>query len=175
VILKLDYIYFHTGRFVLFWADAEDALDRCLALFAHAFPDPLYIRPRSTKRRTEAFRSWLARGFLTPNQRAKGAALVNRLSIVSEHRHWIAHGSLWDNTWKDKTSNVTYMRIHRSTGENEVRTYSLDEIEAWADECLSLSVEFWDWLTVDLEASTPKRAEQAARKFRRRLARGLPV
>ncbi|MDP3257327.1 MAG: hypothetical protein Q8S58_20400 [Bosea sp. (in: a-proteobacteria)] len=173
--VKLDYIYFHVGRFVVRWADAEDAIDSCLRLFAAALNDPLYQIPRSTKRRIEAFKAGLAKCRLSPEQHSRGKALLARFEAIVEHRHWAVHAVLWNESWEAKTTFVSYLRVSLSDGGLEQRDYDLAEIEELADECGRLHVELWDWLTSDLGASTPKKAEKAARKIGVKLPRKLPV
>lgn len=96
--IKLDYIYFHTGRFVYFWACAEDALDACLRFFEKAFPDPLYQRPLSTKRRIAVFRASIKKGRFTDAQRATALDLIDRFAAVAQHRQWAVHGVTWGNS-----------------------------------------------------------------------------
>lgn len=173
--LKLDYIYFHTGRLVVQWAGAEDAVDACLHLFAKAFPDPLYQIPRSTKRRIVAFKKGLGRCRLSTEQAEKGRNLIARFEAMAEHRHWAVHAVLWNDSWQARNTFISYLRRNQTDGDVEERDYDLADIEAIGDECLSLMGDLWEWLTVDLGASTPKKAEKAARKIGVKLPRKLPV
>lgn len=168
--IKLDYIYYHIGRFAVAWADAEYAVDACLETFAMALPDPLYKRPLSTKRRVETFKSQLKKLRITDDQRSDGRSLIERFSNFSEHRHWTIHGvttggTFQGETYRHKGGFVSFSRRNQSTGDHEWADYRISDIEIIADNTLALNSQIWDWLTVDLGCSTPAKTKKVARKI----------
>jgi hypothetical protein len=171
--VKLDYIYYHMGRLAFSWAEAEHALDACLFLFEVAHPDPLYQRPISTKRRISTFRAFIRKSRLTQEQAEKATMLIERFTSVSEHRKWFTHRTIENDTYRTKDKSI-HLRGRDEDGTLFVREYDLDDLEKYSDECFYLMEAFWDFLTIDLGASTPKKAEKAARKIGVRLPRNLP-
>ena len=177
--MKLDYIYYHVGRIAVGWADAEDAVDACLKMFAKAIPDSLYQRPISTKRRITTFRKCLAKLRISDAQRQRGVCLIDSFARLAQHRTWTAHGSTTDDTYTGETyrkhgSWVRYKRRNLSTGQYELRDYQLSELEEMGDLARNLATWFWEWLCEDLGCSTPKKTEKVIRRIGVGLPRLLP-
>jgi hypothetical protein len=169
--VKLDYIYFHVGRAITWWACAEEGIEACVDLLAKAAPDPLYVRPTSTKQRIVAFKRLAKRVPLSDPQRDKGKKLIQTFGELSHLRHWLAHGtspkySFIGETWRKNGSWVTFERRHPGTGEWMSAEAQLADIEWMADRCLRLNSNIWNWITVDLGCATPKKTEHFLRKIR---------
>lgn len=177
--IKLDYIFYHIGRMSFFWADCENAVDHCISVFARAFPDPLYQRPISTKRRIAVFRKGLGQLHIPDKDRARGKKLIDEFAELADHRRWTTHGSASDDTWTGQTykKHRSWVRLGRdnlTTGIREYRDYQLSDLEYFGDVARDLSGDFWDWLTVDLGCATPKKTEKVLRKIGVRNGRRLP-
>jgi len=178
--IKLDYIYFHVGRVSVLWADAEQALDRIIEIFAQANPQPLYAAPISTKRRIKTFRSQMVRIKLTDDQRARGSDLIDRFENLAWYRHWTTHGSVEEismrgETWRGQKGLVSFLRQNLSTREFEVHDLHLNDIEAMGDEALDLYVGLVEWKALGIGCSTTKKIEKFCGEGGMRLGRILPL
>jgi hypothetical protein len=162
--IKLDFIYFHTGRFVVLFADAEDSVEACNEMFSVALKLPSRDRPRSTQRRITMFRECIAKVRITDEQRAEGISLIDRFAVLADHRQWIVHGCT-DESFQTENPIVCYMKRSLGKGNYEFRDYHLADVETHADECLRLCSNLWDWLTEELGFATPDDVNQAARKI----------
>ena len=168
--IKLDYVYFHLGRIAANWALAENAVDACLRVFARALPDPLYQPPISTQRRISDFRKKIKKLKLTDEQRKGGSEIIDRFSYLAWHRHWTTHGVITNGTyegqtWKKQKGLVNFERPNLTTNMLEVFEIHLSDMDAMGDEAASLYSDIWNWLTIDLGCSTPKKTEYVIRKI----------
>jgi hypothetical protein len=163
--IKLDYIYFHVGRFVTFFADAEEAVVSANRIFMLALNRNPRERPRNTQRRITLFRRDIELVRLTPEQRAVGIALIDKFTELADHRQWIVHGSTWDNSFQTKNPIISLIKSKLGEDDFEFRDYHLADIEALSDECLKLMDRFWDWITIDLGFATPDDVDQARSKI----------
>ncbi|MBZ9934986.1 hypothetical protein LB518_01665 [Mesorhizobium sp. BR1-1-16] len=173
--LKLDYIYFHVGRLTTWWSGAEDAVDVCLEMMSKIIEDPLYQRPRSTKRRVTAFKSFLKTVPFDPPHLSRGESLIARFSKVARHRHKIIHGVVSYGTWEGKTWKkqggwVRFASFSLDDGALDFTDFELAEIEEISDEALSICCDFWDWIAEDLGCSAPHETNKFIDKLRSRLA-----
>lgn len=177
--IKLDYIYFHVGRVSVLWADAEQALDRIIEIFAEANPQSLYSPPISTKRRIKTVRSVMAGVKLTDTIRGRGNDLIDRFENLAWFRHWTTHGtveepSMRGETWRGQKGVVSFLRQNLSTREFEVHDLHLTEIEAMGDEALEIYTGLIDWMAFGLGCATSKKTEQFCREGGMRLGTVLP-
>lgn len=147
--IKLDYIYFHVGRFVVLFADVEDAVTHCNKTFLDVLGSNQEW-PRNTKRRIAVFRECLPHLPISDRQRQIGSGLIDRFETVNDHRQWIVHGITWDESYEKRNPILSLMKVALSGDYLEFRDYHLADIEEHADECLKLSSEFWDWLVEDI-------------------------
>jgi len=163
--IKLDYLYYHTGRLLFLWAQSENAIDACLFFFSRCLQGPIYDPPRNTKSRIKHFNSAIKKLGLTDQKKQTGIQIITRFAALAEHRNWIAHGVICANSVETKNSEISYSRANYQKLSGNVKSYDIKRIEKYADECLHLMTDTWNWLCDDLGASTPKRIESAARKF----------